>query len=224
MAASAPPTEKQEAFMARFHGALRFALPLVVLLLVVSASGVANAAALPTGETQLGQSLIEPAYNDADGTLIYLLTPLNAPVHPNIHNTAPLYVIMYPTSAANVIGTVNCQHQPMDNCPDHGPLLAGLAIQTIPAVYGGGVWGHDHILAAPGSGGDFNILWEPIEVLFTNSAAAKTHITTLAQLHAAEISSDVMEIPLPPATFHCSVVPAASYNNGTPVPPAPPAP
>jgi hypothetical protein len=211
--------------MARILGKIRLAFPLLTLLLVVSGGGVAHAApALPTGETQLGQSLIEPAYNDADGSFVYLLTPLHAPVHPNSHNTAPLYVIMYPTSAASAIGTVNCQHQPMDNCPDHGPLLAGLAEQVMPAVYSGGVWGHDHILAAPGSGGDFNILWEPIAVLFTSTSAANTHITTLDQLHAAEAHSDVIEIPLPQATFHCSVVPAAPYNNGTPVPPAPPVP
>jgi hypothetical protein len=112
----------------------------------------------------------------------------------------------------------------MDNCPDHGLQLAGLAKSAQPAVYGNGVWGHDHLLAAPGSGGDFNILWEPIAVLFTSAAAANTHITTLAQLHMAEAHSQVIEIPLPPATFHCSVVPAAPYNNGTPVPPAPPLP
>lgn len=211
--------------MARILGATRLALPLLAVLVMVSAGGgVARAAALPTGETQLGQSLIEPAYNDADGSFVYLLTPMHASINPNSHNTAPLYVIMYPTSAAAAVGTVNCQHQPMDNCPDHGPLLAGLAKSRMPSVYGKGVWGHDHLLAAPGSGGDFNILWEPIAVLFTNSAAANTHITTLDQLHNAETNKDVFEIPLPQATFHCSVNPAAPYNNGTPVPPAPPVP
>lgn len=210
--------------MGRILRALRLAIPLLALLLVVNASGVAHAAAsLPSGETVNGQSVLEPAYNDANGSLIYLNTP-SGPVHPNAHNTAPLYVIMYPTSAAGSIGTVNCQHQPMDNCPDHGPLLAGLAKQAVPAVYSGGVWGHDHILAPPGSGGDFNVLWEPIAVLFTNAAAANTHITTLAQLRAAETNGDAFEIPLPQATFHCSVVPASVYNNGTPVTPAPPLP
>jgi hypothetical protein len=203
---------------------LRFVLPLLALVLVVSTGGTAGASALPTGETQLGQSLIEPAYNDANGSLIYLLTPSGAHVHPNDHNTAPLYVIMYPTSAAAAIGTVNCQHQPADNCPDHGPGLAGLAKQVMPSVYGSGVWGHDHILAAPGSGGDFNVLWEPIAVLFTNAAAATTHITTLDQLRTAEANDDAIEIPLPQATFHCSVVSVAPYNNGTPVTPAPPLP
>jgi hypothetical protein len=212
--------------MPRILGATRLALalPLLALLLAVSAGGVAHAAALPTGETQLGQSVIEPAYNDADGSFVYLITPLHPTVHPNTHNTAPLYVIMYPTSAARAVGTVNCQHQPMDNCPDHGPLLAGLAESAVPSVYGNGVWGHDHLLAAPGSGGDFNILWVPIAVLFTNAAAANTHITTLDQLRNSEAQHNAFEIALPAATFHCSVNPAAPYNNGTPVPPAPPLP
>jgi hypothetical protein len=210
--------------MARFFRAVWLALSLPALTLVVSAGDVARADALPTGETVLGQSVIEPAYNDADGSFVYLLTPSNAHINPNSHNTAPLYVIMYPTSAASSVGTVNCQHQPMDNCPDHGPLLAGLAETVVPSVYSKGVWGHDHLLAAPGSGGDFNILWEPIAVLFTNAAAANTHITTLDQLRTAEANGDAFEIPLPQATFHCSVVPAAPYNNGTPVPPAPPLP
>jgi len=29
-------------------------------------------------------------------------------------------------------------------------------------VYSGGVMGHDHLMAGPASGGDFNIAWEPI--------------------------------------------------------------
>jgi hypothetical protein len=197
-----------------------------VSLLVAAASAVmvagpvASASALPTGEVTRGQSVLEPAYNDGDGSLVYLLTPDNATVHPNEHNTAPLYLVVYPTSAKSV-GTMSCQHQPLDNCPDHGPVIAALAASPggVPAVYGAGVWGHDHLLAAPGSGGDFNIDWEPIVVLFTNSTAATTHITTLAQLHAAEAQHVVKEIPLPQATFHCSVVAAAAYNGGTPVTP-----
>jgi hypothetical protein len=190
-------------------------------------SASVGAAGLPSGERSLGNwptggSVLEPAYNDADGSLIYLSTPAKAPVHPNSHNVAPLYVIMYPTAASS-IGTVNCQHQPADNCPDHGPGLAELAEQTVPTVYGGGVWGHDHLLAAPGSGGDFNVLWEPIAVLF-NTAEAVAHITTLAQLRKAEAADEVTEIPIPPATFHCSVVAASVYDNGTPVPTAPPLP
>lgn len=205
---------------------IRASRTIVVLsIAVVSfAASPVLASSLPSGEVQLGQSLIEPAYNDANGNLLFLLTPLKAPVNPTTHNTAPLFAVMYPTSAATSVGTVNCQHQPMDNCPDHGPLLAGLAQFFARDVYGAGVWGHDHLLAAPASGGDFNIDWLPTLVLFTSSAAAKTHITTLDQLQSVESSGGAFEIPLPPGIFHCSVVPAAAYNSGTPVTPVPPLP
>ncbi|TME06199.1 MAG: hypothetical protein E6I80_14575 [Chloroflexi bacterium] len=79
--------------------------------------------------------------------------------------------------------------------------------------------GHDHLMAPPGSGGDFNIAWEPILVLFTSSAAANTHLTTLAQINAAVNSGNAFEVPNPAATFHCEVVPANIYANSTPVTP-----
>jgi hypothetical protein len=211
--------------MTRFPGRL-FAAAIIVLLAVVSRAAAADA--LPTGERQIGQSILEPAYNDLDGTLTYLLTPIKAPEKANGHAIAPLYVIMYPTAVADVIGTVNCQHQPMDNCPDHGPELAGLAKAAVPDVYGAGVWGHDHVLTAPPgaphAGGDFNVAWIPVAVLFTDAQFASNHITTLGQLNAAIAAGQVMTIPLPAATFHCSAVASAPYDNGTPVPPAPPLP
>lgn len=173
-----------------------------------------------SGETMLGQSSIEPAF-DANGRVIYLLTPAKAVINANSHNTAPLYVIMYPTSAKDLVGTMQCAHQPQDNCPDHGPLLAGLAKGSEPSVYGAGVWGHDHLLAAPGNGGDFNVNWLPVAVLFKDSATADNHVTTLDGLDALIAAKKVDLIELPPATFHCSVVAAAVYNNGTPVTPAP---
>jgi hypothetical protein len=187
-----------------------------------------TAQSLPTGEVQVGQSILEPTYNDLDGALSYVLTPIHAPVHPNGHNQAPFYLPVYPTAVANIIGTVNCQHQPADNCPDHGPEIAGLAKSVLPSVYGGGVWGHDHIMSAPPAGpptgGDFNIIWLPVAVLFTSTSAASNHITTLSQLNAALAAGQVIEIPLVGAQFHCSVVPAAVYKQGTPLPPAPPLP
>ena len=205
--------------------------PVFIALVIAVPRATAVADTLPTGEMTLGQSTIEPAYNDIDGAIIYLLTPNKAHENANAaHAVAPLYLIMYPASAADTIGTVNCQHQPMDNCPDHGPLVAGLAMSAVPAVYGavvGGVWGHDHLVAAPPSppaAGDFNIAWEPVAVLFTSPAAALTQITTMSQLNAAFLSGSVITIPLPAATFHCNVTAVATYRNGTPVTPALPLP
>ena len=206
---------------------LRMTLILLALAATASlfAAGVL-ADALPSGERTLGQTVLEPAYNDIDGSIVYLLTPSKAPLKANDHAVSPLYVVMYPTSAAASVGTMNCAHQPADNCPDHGPLLAGLAMAMEPAVYGGGVWGHDHLLDAPPAplskgGGEFNVAWEPIAVLFTNSAAANTHITTDEQLDAAVSAGDAIEIPLPEATFLCSVVAPVTYGRATPVQPAP---
>lgn len=209
--------------------------PVFIALVVAVPPAAAVADTLPTGEVTFGQSTVEPAYNDIDGTIIYLLTPNKAHENANFtHAVAPLYLIMYPKSAGPTIGTVNCKHQPMDNCPDHGPLVAGLAMAAVPSVYGadvggvgaGGVWGHDHLVAAPPSPpatGDFNIAWEPVAVLFT-SPEAVTHITTMSQLNSAFAAGSVITIPLPAATFHCSVTAVATYRNGTPVIPAPPLP
>lgn len=178
----------------------------------------------PSGEVQLGQSIVEPAYNDANGSLIYILTPINAPFKLKTHTPlAPLYVIIYPNSAASLIGTVDCAHQPDDNCPDHGPALAGLAEAEQPTVYASGVWGHDHILAAPPAppsrGGDFNVQWEPYAVVFTDITHI-THITTLNDLMTAENAGYVEVTALPSASFNCAVVAASVYNQGIPVQPA----
>lgn len=114
-------------------------------------------------------------------------------------NVAPIYLPMYPVGSGIDPATLNCVHVPADNRPDHGPLLAAVAASIMPNVYGHGVVGHDHLVGIASTGGDFNILWEPVLVLFTNPTAATTHITTLA-------------------TFHCSSVSAAAYWRGTPSP------
>jgi len=186
---------------------------LVALFGVTAASG----GSVPSGERISGQSTLEPAYNDANGSIIYLLTPFKTTtVHSNPRAWAPIYVPVYPMSAAGSVGTLNCMHVPSDNCPDHGPGVAAAAAAIMPSVYGGGVVGHDHLLDAPG-GSEFNIAWEPVLVLFTSTAAANEHITTEAQLDAAVARGDVIEIPVPELTFNCAVVPAVIYNRATPV-------
>ena len=182
---------------------------------------------LPSGEVALGQAVIEPAYNYIDGSLTYISTPSKAQEKANPHAVAPLYLVVYPSAVSGVIGTMICQHQPMDNCPDHGPAISGLAMATVPSVYAAGVWGHDHLLAAPPSppaAGDFHVAWQPVVVLFLNAAASSTHIKTMDQLKAAIMANNVTLVSLPGATFHGSIVAAAPYRNGTPVPPAPPLP
>lgn len=180
-----------------------------------------------SGSFSGGGGTIEPAYDDATGTLVYLQTPNGPRVHvpkkidPSTGmpvNVAPIYLPMYPAGSGIDPATLNCAHMPADNCPDHGPLLAAVAAQIMPNVYGGGVVGHDHLVGIASTGGDFNVLWEPVLVLFTNPAAATTHITTLAQINQDVAAGDAIEVPIPPATFHCSSVSAAAYWRGTPSP------
>jgi hypothetical protein len=189
----------------------------------------AAASSLPSGERIVGGhgahggTVIEPVYDDMTGQIRYVSTPRGTaqPVPSNPVAAAPFYLPLYP--AGSTIGvTLNCQDVPAENCPDHGPAVAGLAQALEPGVYGGGVIGHDHLMAGPGSHGDFNVAWVPTLVLFTSSAAANTHITTLAQLNAMLASGAVRTVPLdgtngfPNLTFHCQVVSAAVYAQGVP--------
>ena len=171
-----------------------------------------------TGHFVGGGGVIEPAYNDTTGTLIYLQTPNNAKTHPNDHNVAPLYIPVYPAGSGIDPASLNCPHVPADKCPDHGPAVAGAAMSIDPTVYGGGVLGHDHLAGIASSGGDFNVIWEPTLVLFTNAQAATQHITTLAQVNADLTSGNAFLVPLPQLDFTCAVVSAAAYARGTPAP------
>src|SRR5438309_37997 len=97
-----------------------FVLAMAALLFQVNAL----AAGLPTGERALGNATIEPAYNDYDGSVVYLLTPNRlAPLGPNNpinnvnpHAVAPLYLIVYPPGTP---GTFNCMGAPGESAlPD----------------------------------------------------------------------------------------------------------
>jgi hypothetical protein len=205
---------------------MRYLVLLFAVLAALAPMSWSRAQNLLTGEREVGQSLVEPAYEDMTGNLIYLLTPIHAPFPVNANEQAwePIYIVVYPTSSAGSVGVLNCMHRPQDNCPDHGPEVAAAAAGIEPAVYGGGVLGHDHILHAPGPpGGAFNVNWEIHLVLFTNAAAARTHITTLAQLQAAKARGDVIDIDTDTA-FACAVVPATVYAQGSPVTPVTPPP
>ena len=173
------------------------------------------AGVIPTGEVRLGQSLIEPAYNDITGNIIYLLTPVKSPfpTDTSTHAVAPLWLVEYP--AGSTVGTLNCMGVP-GNCPDHDSAVAAAAKGIMPRVYGAGTIGHDHLVAPPGHQGDFNIAWDVHEVLFTSNAAANTHLTTLDAVHNAIANHNAIEVDLRFA-FHCSVVSAAAFNAGTPI-------
>jgi hypothetical protein len=176
---------------------------------------------LPNGERSHGNVTIEPAYNDADGSIVYLSTPNHlAPLGPtnviqnvNPHAVAPLYLIVYPAGTA---GTFNCMGVP-GNCPDHGGVIAGLASSVMPTVYPdpNAVPGHDHLVGVAKTGGDFNIAWHVYVELFTSQAAVH-HITLVSDLSASKASGELEEVDTG-IVFLCSVVSEGSYLAGTPV-------
>lgn len=189
-----------------------------VLGLLMAASPSLAGGTEPTGERVHGQSAIEPAYNDANGQLVYLQTPINISTPPastnaNLRATAPLYLVEYPAGSAVLSAhNLNCMGVP-GNCPDHDGVVAGIATHVMPGVYGTNprlVPGHDHLVGVANTGGDFNVAWEVWEVLFTNPAAANEHITTLDELHAALGSHNAIAFDLG-FNFHCSVVSAQDY-------------
>ena len=180
-----------------------------------------TASTLPSGERALGNATIEPAYNDFDGSIVYLLTPnrlaplgsTNPLANVNAHAVAPLYLVVYPPGTA---GTFNCMGDP-GNCPDHDPVIAGVATSVRPGVYGvhpGDVPGHDHLVGLPQTG-DFNFAWHVYVELF-NSAEAVRHITTLSELQSAWAAKDVVSLDSG-ITFGCAVVSEHAYEAGAPV-------
>jgi hypothetical protein len=193
------------------------AFALAVVASVVPVAGSADA--LPSGERVLGNASIEPAYDDFNGRIVYLLTPnrlaplgANNPINTvNSHAVAPLYLIVYPPGTP---GVFNCMGAP-GNCPDHGGVIAGVATAVRPDVYGTDpslVPGHDHLVGMPRTG-DFNVPWHVYVELFTG--ATVTHITTLAQLQKAWTSGAIQELDTG-ITFACSVVSSSAYMAGRP--------
>ena len=184
---------------------------------------------MPSGERMHGQAVIEPAYDDMTGTLVYLQTPSRlAPLSPtnpintvNQHAAAPLFLIVYPPGTA---GTFNCMGAAPGNCPDHAGAVAGIGTSLFPQVYGNdpaAVPGHDHLVGIARTGGNFNAPWHVYLEFFTSTTAV-THITTLAQLQAAWASGSIAPFQTglgldTGITFLCSVVSQASYLAGKPV-------
>ena len=189
--------------------------------LLFGALPVASSAATPpTGVRGHGNVTIEPAYDDFNGSIIYLQTPNRlAPLNPtqpingvNPHAVAPLFLIVYPPGTA---GTFNCMGNP-GNCPDHDAAIAGVATSVEPGVYGSdplAVPGHDHLVGNRRTG-DYNTAWHVYVELFT-SGAAVTHITTLSGLQAAWSSGGVVHLDSG-ITVLCPIVPASLYDKGTP--------
>jgi hypothetical protein len=207
-------------------------IPLVMLaasfVLLAVATVPAAADSIPSGQRGFGQSDVEPFYNaEQAGQIGFLKAPINAQgFHANQdHAWAPIYLPVYPVGST--VGAMICQHTPgLDNCPTHGDAIAALAATMEPSVYpdvvpgvvGSGVLGHDHVMDFPG-GADFHVAWEPIVVLFTDSTLINTHLLTDTDIEDAVASGHATEVPLPSATFICTVTSVAVWNHATPLPP-----
>ena len=199
-----------------------FLVPVAAVALLLAAVPVSASA--PSGERIVGNAslghggVIEPTYDYNTGSLAYILTPTGAPfpAKANDHAVAPLYIVVYPASYPG--WTLNCMGVP-GNCPDHDGLIAGAATGIEPGVYGtdpAAVPGHDHLIGLASTGGDWNVAWHVYVVLFTNSAAANTRITTLTQLDDALDGGDAISLDSG-IVFNCSAVPASLYWMGSPI-------
>ena len=190
-----------------------------------------QAQVVQSGQRVLGQSEIEPGFDDATGNVIYLTTPLNSPIptHTSPEATAPFFEFVYPLSSAIPANELNCQPS---NCnhvnvlpfpdPDYGVLPGSDKACT---DFNGGVScspvkGHDHLVGIASTGGDFNVAWHVWLVVFTHSAfedgAINTRVTTLSQLKALVASGDARFIDTG-FNFHCSVNSERTYQIGTPL-------
>jgi hypothetical protein len=214
----------------------------LVLVLAAVVPAAASASTYPSGQRTVGGVTLEPALDAANGSLVFLSTPdgtqQGGQVHLTTKNNAPLWLPVYPADSTVDESLLNCQHLGWDNCPDHGPLIAGIA-QSLgsgtPAfglgashAYDVGVLGHDHLVGIASTGGDFNVVWVPVALFFTDQGvtdgAINHRMTTLTDVQTAISNGDVEQLTLTPAAFKCASVSVAVYNHGTPVAPAGPFP
>ena len=203
----------------------------VVLGLPALLTILARAESAPSGQRTYGQVVVEPALDLANGSTVYLHMPAKAPVPSKANRAAvaPLYLPLYPLISTVSVGVLNCHP---DNCEhvnvlpfsntDYG-ALPGAA--TPCKDFNGGqdcseVKGHDHLVAAASTQGDFNVAWNVKLVVFTHAAflngKINSRITTLDQLNALMASKDVMIIETP-IVLTGSLASERTYELGTPV-------
>lgn len=212
-----------------------------VLATAAALLGAPIAVMAQSGATTNGQTTTESAIDDANGSVVYLLTPNKSPFPSKAnqaHAAAPLYMVVYPTSSTIDSNTLNCQPT---NCghlevlpfpdPDYVPTSDAAdyfsgANQACMDFNGGAacapVKGHDHLVGIASTGGDFNVDWVVKLVVFTHhgflDGAINNRVMTLAQIQALESGAtpDVMVIDSG-IYFTCSRVSSSVYYNGTPV-------
>ena len=212
-------------------GHRRFVVAIALGCSIAFASATINAYAQESGQRNFAKVSVEPAIDYSTGNTIYLLTPSKAPFpsKANTVATAPLYLPLYPLSSTVSADSLDCQPTNCDHAnvlpfpsPDYGALPGSNAACT---DFNGGqpcalVKGHDHLVGAANTHGDFNVAWTVHPVVFMHKAFTdgmiNVRITTLTQLMAEVASGDVVIGP-EIVTFNCSITSERTYELGTPV-------
>lgn len=183
-----------------------------------------------SGQSVTRGGLIQVALDGETGKTVFILTPKKTPqpTHTNAAAQAPIYLVAYPTTSDIPADHLDCT---VTNCKGLNvlPFLDsdyGAASDAACAKFNGGkpcsaVEGHDHIVGTPFTGGDFNVAWHKVLVIFTTKGfdddAIDTRITSVAQLEGLEANDEVKLIRVPASSFNCSLVPETVYDLGTPV-------
>lgn len=203
-------------------------LPHFLVVAGILALGAAAQAQPFSGQRSVGTATVEPAVDDSNGSAVYLLTPDNVPLPSQSNPTAsaPMYLVMYPTTSTIDAATLNCQP---NNC-NHVQVLpfpaagytngeAACANFGFPAGGCALVKGHDHLIGMPHTG-DFNIAWHVYLVVFTpkgvGDGSINTRVLTLTKVSSLLAAGDAVLIDTP-ITFNCSAVSEVVYLSGTPL-------
>jgi hypothetical protein len=176
---------------------------LLALVMVTSVS----ATTWFSGQRNHAGASVEPAVNLANGSEIFLLTPIHAKTLANPRAHAPLYLVLYPGTSTIPASSLNCTPT---NC-DHA--------NAFPPYGAAGLKGHDHLVGMPHTG-DFNIAWDVYPVFFTPQGfadgAINHRILTATDLWAAIHSGNAAMGGIL-LSFNCNPVPVTTYLLGTPV-------
>ncbi len=228
----------------RARDTLRCAAAAGALLLTVGCSAQPDRPTAPTsasilgsgtqtfsGQRTFGQTVVEPAVNDSNGTTVFLSTPSHVPgvPFPSVSNptaSAPMYLPVYPANSTLDPNTLDCQPGNCDHVnvlpwPAQGyPNGGQTCVQYgFPANGCALLLGHDHLIGVPHMG-DFNVAWNVILVVFTpkglTDGASNTRVTTLAGIRQLEANKEAFEAQSG-ITFNCSLVPENVYLMGTPL-------
>ncbi len=181
-----------------------------------------------SGQRAFGQSTVEPAINNADGSTVFLLTPDRVPFpsESSPRASAPMYIPMYPADSTVNPAALNCQPHNCDHLnvlpfPAPGYPNGGTTCTQfgLPAGGCGLVLGHDHLIGVQPTG-DFNVAWHVILVVSTpqgfSDGAINKRMMTLKDVAAAVTNGDAFEA-VTPIVFNCSIVSETVYLKGVPL-------